>query len=190
VQSAVFAPPVIVPPQTDFFLVIDNRPGITLPLAILGTPVTHYWGSPGAWSLPTSHNWKFQLSCCTPGAVPLLLNQGTPRLGTVVTTLLSRANPNGLALHFTGFSDATWNGIPLPLDLTPFGAAGCRLLAPGTLIQTVPVDAGGNASAPLQIPASQVFCGARIIQQWLVVDPAANTLGLAFSNGGSGTIGS
>jgi hypothetical protein len=190
VHSAVFSPSVIIPPQTGFFLVIDARPRITLPLAITGTQITHYWGAPGSWSAPLSHNWKFQLNCCTSGAVPLLLNQGTPRVGGVVTTLLSQAAPNALALQFTGFSDTTWNGIPLPLDLTLFGAPGCRLLAPGTLIQTIAVDAGGNGSLPLQIPAIQVLCGARIIQQWLVVDPSANTVGLAFSNGGAGTIGS
>lgn len=189
VHTAVFVPPVVIPPQTDFFVVIDARPGVSLPLAPLGTPVTFYRGAPGAWSQPLVNNWKLQIHCCTGNAAPLLLNQGTPRLGGQFTTTLSRTAPNALAMLFTGFSDTNWAGITLPVDLTPLGAPGCRLLAPGTLIDVIATDAAGTASFTLSLPPSPVLCGSRIVQQWLVMDAPANALGIAFSNGGVGTVG-
>ena len=192
VCTATFVPPVIVPPSTDFFLVFDNRVGLRLPLASTGAVGTHYYGGPPTWNGPfNSVRWIYQVNCCVgSGAFPALAATGTPQLGGSYSVDLSGAAPGTVAVLFTGTSNTSWLGIPLPLDLTVAGAPGCFLLASGTLITSTATNGNGQASQLLALPQDPTLCGAQLFQQWLVFDPIANTLGFAFSNGGVGTLGS
>ncbi|MFQ5503981.1 MAG: hypothetical protein ACE5F1_04185 [Planctomycetota bacterium] len=88
----------------------------------------------------------------------------------------------------TGVSNQAWGLIPLPLDLTPFLAPGCKLLASIDVLQGVPTSPAGTASVKLLVPPDRNLIGARLYHQFLVFD-AATKLGLVFSNGGESTIG-
>jgi hypothetical protein len=109
-------------------------------------------------------------------------------VNTAFHVTLDRALPNSVAVLFLG-SNSQWNGIPLPLDLTPAGAPGCTLLVSATGIQTVGTTAGGLGLATLVIPGDPSLVGTRFYNQFAVLDPAANALQLAFSNGGAALIG-
>jgi hypothetical protein len=192
VCTATFTTPVIILPGADFFLVLDNRVDLQLPIASSGNVVTHYWNGPPTWNGPfNSVRWIYQINCCVgSGAVPALTNTGVPQLGGTYNVDLFNSAPSALAILFTGSSNTSWLGIPLPLDLTPAGAPGCMLLASGTLFTTVVANGNGAGTQPLGLPNDPSLCGARLYQQWMVLDPGANMLGFAASNGGVATLGS
>jgi hypothetical protein len=61
--GAEFRPPVMIPANTEFFIVIDDN-GLLLPLTLNGNGVPYYYGGPSSWTGPFSHRWNFQLDCC------------------------------------------------------------------------------------------------------------------------------
>ncbi|MCA8971683.1 MAG: hypothetical protein KDC95_17965, partial [Planctomycetes bacterium] len=97
-----------------------------------------------------------------------------------------RSLPQSLpCFWFLGFSRTTWGVLPLPLDLTPLGATGNSLYTGMEIFGPMTVRASGSAFegyAQLPIPNDPKLDGAGFYTQALVVDPAANTLGVVFSN--------
>ena len=89
---------------------------------------------------------SFRTAAASGGLVPLLSNTGTPKIGTTFSVDLSQARPNTTAFLALGFSDTTWLGQPLPLDLGKFGAPTCFLYSSVTLLHVVMTDATGSAS--------------------------------------------
>ena len=75
------------------------------------------------------------------------------------------------------------------MDLGWLGAPGCSVLTSLDHVQGVSIDRSGNASYEYDIPNSIYLLGARIYNQGIVVDPGANGLGFALTNGGAGVIG-
>jgi len=90
---------------------------------------------------------------------------------------------------FLGGSNTMWNSVPLPIGLGPLGASGCSILASGEIIAPVVVDATGAAALTIAIPDVAALVGAAFYNQFYIADPLANGLGLAWSNGGTATIG-
>lgn len=120
-----------------------------------------------------------------PGRLPpRLQTDGAPQLGESFAVVLRDAPPHAPAGLAHGWSRTTWNGAPLPLDLGPFGAPGCRLLTDWFLLIGAPADAVGQSAVRYTIPNDPNLTGVGFYQQFLVLDPAANGLGLAVSNGG------
>lgn len=101
---------------------------------------------------------------------------------------LAGALPFGPAVLQLGISSSLWSGLPLPLDLTPFGAPGCSLLTGPALTVVTVVDAAGKAQINLPIPASPELLGAQFYVQWLVPAPGVNPLGLLLSDGVAGKV--
>ena len=62
---------------------------------------------------------------------------GIPDINKTMTVKLGSAMPNKPTLLFLGLSKRNWSAIPLPLNLTPFGAPGCVLLCSGDLLLNV-----------------------------------------------------
>ncbi|MEZ5989012.1 MAG: S8 family serine peptidase [Planctomycetota bacterium] len=151
-------------------------------------PVTmaRVWGSsPTATSgslLPIGTALSFGATSKTP-LVPLLEGGPMPYAGGLLQLELSNGLPKGAALLWLGGDSDTWGTLPLPLDLGPFGARGCALLLPPVLVHGLGLDQDGDASPSLLLPNSDDLRGLGVRFQGLVLDPAANALGIAVSNG-------
>ncbi len=119
------------------------------------------------------------------GGLSMGWSEDLPSLGSAGFTLGLAAAPPGAPLSLAfGPSDTSWNGVPLPLDLGFLGAPGCWLLT--GLVAAAPAgpaDALGTAALTVAIPALPALTGAVTYVQWLVLDPAANPLGLTLSQG-------
>jgi hypothetical protein len=89
------------------------------------------------------------------------------------------ANAPGIAaLGFNG-EGGNWNGIPLPIDLSPMGAPGCRWSVSMEVIVGLTASATGSAQWPTQtIPNDPALRGASFYDHSLWIDPLANSLGL------------
>jgi len=122
-------------------------------------------------------------------AVPLLYSTSTPQIGDTFRVRLAQARASAAALLCLGLSDANWAGLALPLDLAWLGAPGCRLLVSIDHAQAVATDASGSGSLNYDLPDNIYLLGGRFYNQYLVLDPPANTLGLALSNGGAAIVG-
>ncbi|MFQ5504613.1 MAG: hypothetical protein ACE5F1_07445 [Planctomycetota bacterium] len=122
-------------------------------------------------------------------AIPVLGATGRPILGKTFDVKVSGAKPTTAAVLVIGVSNTAWGKTPLPFSLAPFNAPGCNLLVSYDLLKGTAVDANGNGKVTLPVPNLPVFLGQRIHNQYFVVDLAANGMGLAWSNGGTATLG-
>jgi hypothetical protein len=90
-----------------------------------------------------------------------------------------------------GASASSYAGIPLPFDLTPFGAPGCSIV--NDILAQVPgtTTAGANGAVTILVPLPLTpgLAGAVFYSQYVFLDPAANGLGSFTSNGRMDTIG-
>ncbi len=184
-----FATPVIIQPNTKFFISFDN-PG-RLPYMSAGPDNVEHWHSGPAWRGPYTARWNYNVICCNQvgGAVPAIGNSGVPSISTPFTVNMTSGKASSAALLITGVSNTTWGVIPLPLDLTVAGAANCNLLVSFDFTFGFPTDASGSASAQLGLPNQSSLIGVQFYQQWAVLDAGANALGLSFSNGAAAKIG-
>jgi hypothetical protein len=122
-------------------------------------------------------------------AVPVLYSTNEPQIGDTCRIRLAQARAASPALSCLGFSNTAWNGIPLPFDLAPLGAPGCRVLISVTDARPVTTNAQGAASFTYSIPNDIYLLRLAFYNQFVVADPGANSLGLALTNGGVGVIG-
>lgn len=119
---------------------------------------------------------------------PTLQNPATgPIAGEDFTIQFSGIPANGLPLGVFGGSDQLWGAVPLPVDLSAVGAAGCTVYVSPTLLLPLPI--GAATSWTVAVPLDPMLLGAVFYQQALVLDQAANALGLIVSDYGSATIG-
>jgi hypothetical protein len=121
---------------------------------------------------------------------PTLTVSQAPQIGEPWTLGLAFCRPSTSALLLFGVSRTTWLSIPLPLDLAPFGAAGCKLLASAENSVPVAIDAKGTGSFSVTVPGSTALLGAVFFNQGIVTDLGANGLNLVFSQGGAARVGS
>ena len=192
-----FNSPMAIAANTKFFVVYGDIPAgrTTHPIIMDPTGIrgTYYWHPPtiAAWRGPfTSQRWAFRVTCGggSGGAVPLMANTGVPTLNQSFSLDLSQAAKNSQALFAFGASRTMWATVNLPLDVSPFGAPNCSLLASIDLIIPMGTSPAGAASLTVQVPNAPFLVGRTFYNQALVVD-RVNSLGLVFSNGGAGTVG-
>jgi hypothetical protein len=81
-----------------------------------------------------------------------------------------------------GVSDSSWFGLPLPFELSGYGLPGCFQLNSAD-VSFLLLASGTNMSFGFLTPASMSYYGFDLFLQCGVIDPAANALGLAVSNG-------
>jgi hypothetical protein len=104
---------------------------------------------------------------------------GQPGISWVHT--LSRASSQRLCCWVIGDSRTNWQTgsgpVMLPLDLAPYGAGGCSLLAsPLHLAFTTSIGGGaglGTAVMNVQLPPVTNYVGLSVYTQWFVFDPLA-----------------
>ena len=125
--------------------------------------------------------------CAGSSGVPTLDSGGTrPTLGSTFSVVVGNV-PNGVVAIVYGFSATAWGPFALPLELGPYGMAGCYLHAD---IQTA-VSAGGGSTVTqmVLIPNDSNLLGRSVYTQAFVIDQPATPLGLTVSNAGRVRIG-
>lgn len=112
-----------------------------------------------------------------------------PNLGNINFTLaLADGLPSAPAVLVLGTSRTTYLGAPLPIDLAFLQMPTCSLYTDVLTTLSLSLDASGGARVVLPVPSAQVFRGTRLDAQWFHLDPAANALGLAASDGAEGIL--
>ncbi len=118
------------------------------------------------------------------GATPHLASSPTrlPWLDDRMTLEVTDLAPETqLATLLLGFDDRSWNGSPLPADLTPLGFTGCSLFVSIEVAELLTAT-GGRARWDLTLPADPHLLGDVLFAQAGAFDPGANPGGLALSN--------
>ncbi len=133
---------------------------------------------------------EFGAGCMGSNGVPHLSAATPPRVGSPLTLdFANLSTTSGLGAVVFGGSNTLWAGIPLPWSMEPLGYTGCSLNVSLDLILPLAVTPAGTTSFTWNIPGGQRFFGLTLFAQGVSVDPLANPGGLAWSNGGSATIG-
>jgi hypothetical protein len=83
-----------------------------------------------------------------------------PRVGDPLRVSLTLAKQNSIAVMIVGDSTVSWSGVPLPLDLAPYGAPGCSLHVSVALLTSSATNAAGRSETTLPIPADPALAGA------------------------------
>ena len=115
-----------------------------------------------------------------------------PRIGNSYDVLLAHSAVAAPTVLLLGLSADDWNGTPLPLDLSTLGGGtGCALLCSTDAALSLTTDAGGAATATIQLPYLQSMVGRPLFHSWLTVDASApgNRLGVTTSDGLAAVIG-
>jgi hypothetical protein len=131
---------------------------------------------------------SFGVGCTGSNGVPTL-TATAPRIGHDCTITGVNMPPNGNVWLVQGQSRSSWNGNPLPFDLTPFQAPGCSLRVRPDIVRDGWATAGGDYSAVLPIAANTALLGVDIHLQAFPGDPTVNGFGRTSSNGLTLTIG-
>jgi hypothetical protein len=116
------------------------------------------------------------------GSVPGMRLLTVPRVGDSLVLKLALARPSMPAALCIGDSSTTWNGLPLPIDLGIINAPTCFLRASALLLVPVTTDQTGQARFTVPVPNDAGLAMSRTFQQWIVVDPPANGLGVVVSD--------
>jgi hypothetical protein len=160
--------------------------------ALLPAP---WWTIDAVTSDPAGTVSLFGTSCIPGmGALPAGVDPATASLGATAVFFLRGPKRTGLAVCAVGTNDRTFSGLPLPFDLSRFGATGCALYTDwvwtkGAAVSAPPGGQTGYAGCELELPADPSLLGASMFGQWLFLDPTANPLGFTLSNGVKATLG-
>ena len=187
--------PLNIPAGQKFFILYrDSR--VTYPFCASGanrTLVPYFFRRTptSTWtSVSRGSYWAVRVLCpASNDAVPQLDNVGLPILGRPFSVDLSAAKAASPAVLLLGASKSMWGTAALPFDLTPLGAAGCLVLASGEATISKTVDAMGKASTMLTVPNDASLVGKSVFNQYVVLDSAANSLGVAVTRAGEASIG-
>lgn len=118
-----------------------------------------------------------QAGCLGPAGVPTVaaVSGSRPALGTTFQVRFTNLPNTPAALVFAalGGSDQTWNGTPLPLDLTPIGYTSCMLRIEPATIELLSNNAG-IANWGIAVPNTPSLDGAVFFLQGLVLTPGFN----------------
>lgn len=178
-NRVIFAKPTLLKPNTDFFIVLDNKVNIRLPIMSVGTNNTHYHSGPN-WSGPyTSVKWNYRILCCP---APILSSTSTPKMGQAFSIDLSKAKASTPVTLIIGVKQ-------LNVALDPAGAPGCTLLTDPLTLVGLMSSATGTASLKSIVPKNNAVLGFKFYVQYAVSDPVANAMQFVFTNGGAGMIG-
>lgn len=113
-----------------------------------------------------------------------------PLLGTTLVGEFRGLPGNTLVIGFAGLSaQITTYGTPLPFPLAPLGAPGCSVDVDPFVTAVLFANGQGDAQWGLGLPANPAFLNVDLFQQGMVLDPAANALGVTTTNSGRGVIG-
>ncbi len=116
------------------------------------------------------------------GTTPSIGYVNDPWMGATIDITLTGGLPSSQVELLMGWSDTSWNGFSLPLDLAFIGAPYNTLYTsidfrfPGT------TNAGGSAAKTFTVPNDPAYDGRHFYFQWHVIDPLANPRGSVLSD--------
>ena len=123
--------------------------------------------------------------CAGSAGTPYLFSPETPYVGESLPLIVADVPVSAPCLLALGTSDTSWNGVPLPASLAPLGALGCQAFnSPDVLLPMG--NFNGTGYLTFDLPASLTpSLTPALFAQAVVVDLAANPMGLTVSNGGA-----
>ena len=139
----------------------------------------------------------FGAGCQTALGEPTLTSN-IPQINTAWTVTYGNLPADTeLVMAIYGFSNTTWSGVPLPLDLGAIGLAGCNLLvsADAQVAQlTVPGANPGDpasASSTINVPSQTALIGVTLYVQGVLIDvtPLGDIVLPATTPGGRAVLG-
>lgn len=131
---------------------------------------------------PTGQTTIAGTGCLGTGGIPSLHPSGNPAINSTLGFNLTYARPTSTAVLFIGASSTNWGAVPLPANMTPFGAPNCFLRVSGDVIVSTPTGATGTGTLNVSIPNNGGLVDGVVHAQYLVLDPPINTLDFVFSN--------
>ncbi|MGC6486155.1 MAG: hypothetical protein ACON4Z_00785 [Planctomycetota bacterium] len=185
---ATFDPPVSV--GTAFFIGVDNTPQTTVLSDLTGGQINLGYRRTGSnsWSFQIMRpSWQVQCTAQPLFPTPVASADSLPILGTTYNLDCADALGSSLAVLVSGYSNTSGGGLTLPAPLP--NAPGCDLLVSPDLTLATSTSAAGTASLGFAVPNVSALAGFGLYHQWVVLDAAANALGLTVSNGVSVTLG-
>ena len=142
------------------------------------------------WELdpgPSATYTVYGSGCSSSAILPSVSAQnGTlPSVNTQFSVQVSGLPFTAPSFMWVGFSNQSYSGYPLPLDLGFLGAPGCEVLITPDLLYPIP-NILGTGVWTLGIPNVP---GTVFYNQTVSLDASANSLGLIFSNAGEAVVG-
>jgi len=123
------------------------------------------------------------IACGSVGVRPeLLWNGGAPCLGGTFSLQTVGIASGAPTVFFYGMSEDSFGALALPFNLRSVGMPGCVLHVAIDLQVLALADGQGRASMQMTIPNEPAILGFRLFSQSLVMEPAANRLGLLMSD--------
>jgi hypothetical protein len=175
--------PLILLPNTTFFIVFDNRVGLRLPIMSSGTRNVHYWNGPPTWNGPfTSGAWNYQVICCGGGPTPTISSTGVPTVNASYSVDLASAPLSANAFFAVGVTR-------LNVDLAIMGAPGCSLYTNPLVIFGLTTDSAGASAFKIGVPNDARLIGFTFFTQYAIADATANGAGIVFTAGGENKVG-
>lgn len=106
-----------------------------------------------------------------------------PVLGELFSRNLIGCPANGVGFLCQGLQNTIANGsTPLPVDLTSYGAPGCTFNVDPAITMLFVANANGTALLDMNLPGNASVRGLFVWEQAAILNPAANALGMQFSN--------
>jgi hypothetical protein len=118
-----------------------------------------------------------------------IVNVGVPTIGKSFRVEVRDALPNSAAALITGASITKWLTASLPMDLTIFGAPGCKLYVSFDALSPTPTGPKGVGTLTASLPNVAALVGLVFHQQYFVLDLKANALAFVFTGGATGKVG-
>lgn len=143
----------------------------------------------GLWTVQIREPVVATLGPGCPGTngTPLLM-ASAPRLGGTVSLSCLNLRANQFAWLAIGFSHTSWNGTPLPWDLSSIGMPGCTAWCSAEL-SIGSMTPGGLLLAALPVGTATVQLGTTFYAQVIGLDPGVNSFGGVVSNALALTVG-
>ena len=131
----------------------------------------------------------YGVGCVGSNGVPELSPDSAPWIGDYYQVSVTNVVPSTVGFLAIGFSDTSWNGLSVPVDLAQFGLPGCLGWLGPDLSVVFPVQ-NGTGSWGLNVCNCPFAVGVSYSMQAIVLDPGSTRpLGAAVSNALRATIG-
>lgn len=176
-------PPTNVGPGTYYVAVNHSAQTTMISTLSSGQSGVAFWQRPGrSWSQSgLVQRPSFRVSC---QAGTTAFSDNEPRIDTNLVTNLASGEASQPASLLTGLSNTTFGGsTPLPFSLDLLGAVGCSLYVDPLISSSATTNSVGSAQIALPVPNDTNLIGLHIYQQWAILAPSANSLGVVTSNG-------